>query len=147
MLGESYPFAEMQSMYSVALVDWATIWFCINYYYFVGKLFVSYMLVVILLNRISTLVGYLMSNLLLCVCVYDFIYINTLVEIIFLTCFFPTWLTLRHRLLAPRTLDTSPAFAGLSGIRVGWGIEINGRFVAERPPALVGWAATFVPCV
>ena len=45
-----------------------------------------------------------------------------------------------------------PAFAGPSGIRVEWGIEINGRFEAERPPASVGpplggRAATFVPYV
>ena len=28
--------------------------------------------------------------------------------------------------------------AGPSGIRVGWGIETNGRFKAERPPVSVG---------
>ena len=28
--------------------------------------------------------------------------------------------------------------AGPSGIGVGWGIETNGRFEAERPPTLVG---------
>ena len=28
--------------------------------------------------------------------------------------------------------------AGPSGIRVGWGIETNGRFEAERPPTSVG---------
>ena len=33
---------------------------------------------------------------------------------------------------------TSMAFAGPSGIRAGWGIEINGRFEAERPPASSG---------
>ena len=27
------------------------------------------------------------------------------------------------------------ALAGPSGIRAGWGIEINGRFEAESPPA------------
>ena len=42
--------------------------------------------------------------------------------------------------------------AGPSGIRVGWVIEINGRFEAERPPAsagppLGGQAATSVPYV
>ena len=41
---------------------------------------------------------------------------------------------------------------GPSGIRVGWGIEINGRFEAERLPTSVGQpsggqAATFVPYV
>ncbi len=40
--------------------------------------------------------------------------------------------------------------AGLSGIRAGWGIEINGRFEAERPPASAGppsggRAATMTP--
>ena len=43
-----------------------------------------------------------------------------------------------------------PALAGPSGIRAGWGIEINGRFEAERPPALNGppsrgRAATLTP--
>ena len=28
--------------------------------------------------------------------------------------------------------------AGPFGIRVGWGIETNGRFEAERPPTSVG---------
>ena len=37
-----------------------------------------------------------------------------------------------------QTQDTYPIFAGPSGIRAGWGIEINGRFEAERPPALAG---------
>ena len=32
---------------------------------------------------------------------------------------------------------TSPDFAGLSGICVGWGIKINSRFKVERPPASV----------
>ena len=36
--------------------------------------------------------------------------------------------------------DTSPVFAGTSGIRAGWGIEINGRFEAESPPSSFGWA-------
>ena len=35
-------------------------------------------------------------------------------------------------------INTSLAFAGPSGIRIRWGIEINGRFEAERPPALAG---------
>ena len=30
---------------------------------------------------------------------------------------------------------TSPALAGPSGIRAGWGIEINDRFEAERSPS------------
>ena len=47
------------------------------------------------------------------------------------------------------TLQISLAFAGPSGIRARWGIEINGRFEAERPPASAGppsdgWAATSV---
>ena len=42
--------------------------------------------------------------------------------------------------------------AGPSGIRLGWGIEINGRFEPERPPTSVGppsggRTATFVPYV
>ena len=41
-------------------------------------------------------------------------------------------------LLYIRTINTSPAFVRLSGIRAGWGIEINGRFEAERPPASAG---------
>ena len=45
---------------------------------------------------------------------------------------------------------TSLVLAGPSGIRVRWGIEINGRFAAERPPSLAGphsggWAATLTP--
>ena len=45
---------------------------------------------------------------------------------------------------------TSPALDGPSGIRAGWGIKINSRFEAERPPALAGplsgWqAATLIP--
>ena len=48
--------------------------------------------------------------------------------------------------------DTSLAFAGPSGIRAGWGIETNGKFEAERPPASIGppsggRAVTFVPYV
>ena len=38
-------------------------------------------------------------------------------------------------------MDTSLALAGLYGIHAGWGIEINGRFEAERPPALAGSAS------
>ena len=34
--------------------------------------------------------------------------------------------------------NTYMAFAGPSGIRAGWGIEISGRFEAARPPASVG---------
>ena len=47
---------------------------------------------------------------------------------------------------------TSLALAGPSGIRAGWGIETNGRLVAERPPASA-WAplgvraATLTPFV
>ena len=42
------------------------------------------------------------------------------------------------------------ALTGLSGIRVRWGIKVNGRFEADRPPALVGplsggRAATLTP--
>ena len=45
---------------------------------------------------------------------------------------------------------TSPAFTGPSGIRAGWGIETNGRFDAEKLPALAmppsgGRAATLTP--
>ena len=45
---------------------------------------------------------------------------------------------------------TYPALAGPSGIRAGWGIEINGRFEAERPltsagPLSGGRAATLTP--
>ena len=41
-------------------------------------------------------------------------------------------------------------FAGPSGIRVGWGIEINDRFQTEMPPASVGlpsggWAVFLTP--
>ena len=36
------------------------------------------------------------------------------------------------------SLDTNLAFAGSSGILAGWGIEISGRFEAERPPASAG---------
>ena len=55
-------------------------------------------------------------------------------------------LVLRH----VNTLNTYLAFTGPSGIRVGWDIEINGLFVAERPlvsagPPSGGKAATFVP--
>ena len=47
---------------------------------------------------------------------------------------------------------TSPVFDGPSGIHVGYGIEINGRFEAERPPTSAGLpsagrAANFVPYV
>ena len=35
-------------------------------------------------------------------------------------------------------INNSPAFAGSSGIRAGWGIEINGIFEAEKPPASAG---------
>ena len=42
----------------------------------------------------------------------------------------------------PRTIDILSYFPGLlegpSGIRVGWGIETNGRFEAERLPTSVG---------
>ena len=31
-----------------------------------------------------------------------------------------------------------PGFCWPSGLRVGWGIEINGRFEAERPPTSAG---------
>ena len=46
--------------------------------------------------------------------------------------------------------NTYLAFAGSSDIRVGWGIEVNGRFEAERPPASAGppsdgRAATLTP--
>ena len=46
--------------------------------------------------------------------------------------------------------NTSLALAGPSGIRAGWGIEINGRFEAERPPPSAGppsggRAATLTP--
>ena len=49
-------------------------------------------------------------------------------------------------------ISTFPVFAGPSGIRAGCDIENNGRFEAERPPALAGppldgRAATSVPFV
>ena len=53
---------------------------------------------------------------------------------------------------APLQLYFPGLLAGPSGIRVGWGIETNGRFEAERlstsvgPPS-GGRAATFVPYV
>ena len=55
-------------------------------------------------------------------------------------------------LFNPQIFNTSPAFAGPSGIRAGCGIKINGRFEAKRPPGSVGppsgvRAATFVPYV
>ena len=37
-----------------------------------------------------------------------------------------------------KCIYTSPGFAGLSGIRAGWGIKINGRFEAERPQLWLG---------
>ena len=36
------------------------------------------------------------------------------------------------------TYNTSLALAGPSGIRAGWGIEINGIFEAKRPPISAG---------
>ena len=47
---------------------------------------------------------------------------------------------------------SSLALAGASGIRAGWGIEINGRFEAERPQSSIeppsgGRVANFVPYV
>ena len=42
-------------------------------------------------------------------------------------------------------IDISLALAGPSGIRAGWGIEINGRFDAKRPPPLGGRAAKLTP--
>ena len=49
-----------------------------------------------------------------------------------------------------RLKNTSPAFAGPSGIRARWSIEIKGRFKAERPPVSPGpplgkRAATLTP--
>ena len=46
--------------------------------------------------------------------------------------------------------NTYLALAGQFGIRAGWGIEINGRFEAEKPSASVGppsggRAATLIP--
>ena len=45
-------------------------------------------------------------------------------------------------------LHTYLGFAGPSGIHVGLGIEMNGRFEAERPPASagppLGWRAAFL---
>ena len=43
--------------------------------------------------------------------------------------------------------DTYPALAGPSGILAGWGIEINGRFEAEMPPASAWRTATMTPFV
>ena len=48
------------------------------------------------------------------------------------------WLELSTLDYTIKYCHTSPAFAGLSGIHVGWGIEINGKFEAERPPATTG---------
>ena len=55
-------------------------------------------------------------------------------------------------MLYTNNVFNSPAFAGPSGIRVGWGIDINGRYETESPPTSVGppsggRATTFVPYV
>ena len=57
---------------------------------------------------------------------------------------------LRRNILALNHYIYGERVVGPSGICVGWGIEINGRFEAERPPTSVGppsggRTATFVP--
>ena len=56
----------------------------------------------------------------------------------------------RYKILNTLMTYTFPGFAESFGIRARWGIEINGRFEAERPPVSAGpssggRAATLIP--